>query len=168
MVFVRDVDGQHVLFFDNFLRHFRWMVDREADGPLCAVLGRSWGLCWRSGGGLGTCVGDLGPLLGLYWRSWHALGATVCDPGPLLEPMLAVLGRSGGLCGRSWASVGSPGWLLGPLLHGRSEAVLGREVAQTRTGKRSSEAGIAGLAGLAGLAGMDRIALKPSPDFFKR
>ena len=123
------------------------MIDREVDWPVWVVLGRSWGLCvrsWvalgglclRSGGGLGTYVGDLelllglygrsrvalgasisglgctwaalgiyaadlGPLLGLYWRSWAALGAAVCGPGLLLGPMLAVLGRSWNLFGRS-------------------------------------------------------------------
>ena len=51
-------------------------------GPLCAVLGRSWSLCWRS---------------------WAALGAYVGGLGPLLGPMLAVLGRSWALCGRSGA-----------------------------------------------------------------
>ena len=86
-------------------------------GPLCAVLGRSWGLCWRSGGGLGTDVGDLELFLGLYGRSraasigglgctWAALGAYVGDLGPLLGPMLAVLGRSWGSCVRSWAALG--------------------------------------------------------------
>ena len=57
-------------------------------------MGRSWGLCWRSGA---------------------ALGAVVGGPGPLLGPLLAVLGRSWayvpgprpqGLCWRSWAVLG--------------------------------------------------------------
>ena len=88
---------------------------RSLLGPLCAVLGRSWGLCWRSGGGLGTYVGDLELLLGLYGRSWAALGASIGGLGctwaalgayvgglrPLLEPMLAVLGRSLDLYRRS-------------------------------------------------------------------
>ena len=53
-------------------------------------------LCWRSGDGLGTYVGDLEPLLGLYWRSWATLGAAVvCCTGPLLGPMLAVLAGHG-------------------------------------------------------------------------
>ena len=43
-------------------------------GPMLAVLGRSWGLCWR-------------PLA--------AHGAYVGSPGLLLEPMLAVLGHLG-------------------------------------------------------------------------
>ena len=55
------------------------MVDREAGGPVFAVLGRCWDLCVRS---------------------WAALGAYVGGLGPLLGPMLAVLGRSWGLCGR--------------------------------------------------------------------
>ena len=33
-------------------------------GPLCAVRGRSWSLCWRSCSALGAYVGGLGPLLG--------------------------------------------------------------------------------------------------------
>ena len=37
------------------------------------------------------------------WRSWAALGAYVSGLGPLLRPMLAVLGRSWGLYGRSRA-----------------------------------------------------------------
>ena len=87
------------------------MVGREVDGPLCAVLGRSWGLCWRSWCGLGTYVGGPGPLLGLNGRSWAALGASVAGLGLLLEPMLAVLGRSWGLCGRSWAVL-APLWAV--------------------------------------------------------
>ena len=51
-------------------------------GPLCAVLGRSWSLCWRS---------------------WAALGAYVGGLGLLLGPKLAVLGRFRGLSGRSWS-----------------------------------------------------------------
>ena len=94
-----------------------------------AILGRSWGLCWRSWAALGAYVGGLGPLLGpilavlgrswaLCWRSWAALGAYLRDLGasvgglgPLLGSMLAVLG----LCWRSWGA-------------------LGRKVAQTRAG----------------------------------
>ena len=64
-------------------------------GPLCAVLGRSQGLCWRSWAALVASVGDLRPLLCLYGRSWAALGAYVGGLGSLLGPMLAVLGRSG-------------------------------------------------------------------------
>ena len=106
--------------------------------PLCAVLGRSWGLCWRFGGGLGTYVGDLGPprallaalgpllgrswaLLGCSWRllgrSWPPLGCSwplLAGSWPLLGRSWPVLGRSWSLCWRSWR-------LLGPLL-----AVLGR------------------------------------------
>ena len=87
---------------------------------MCAVLGCSWGLCWRSGGGLGTYVGDLEPLLGLYgwsWAAlgvpigslgstWAALGAYVGDLGLLLGPKLTVLGRFRGLSGRSWDAFG--------------------------------------------------------------
>ena len=63
------------------------MVDREVDGPVWVVLGRSWGLCVWSWAALPAYVGGLGGLLGL---------------------MLAVLGRSFDLCWRSWA-------ILGPL-----------------------------------------------------
>ena len=66
------VTGSMFLFFDILLRHVRWMVDREVDGPVWVVLGRSWGLCVRSRAalgvyvvGLGTNVGDLELLLGL-------------------------------------------------------------------------------------------------------
>ena len=59
------------------------MVGREVDGPLCAVLGRSWDLCERSWGGLGAYVGGPGPLLGFYERSWAALGASVAGLGLL-------------------------------------------------------------------------------------
>ena len=84
-------------FFDIFLRHFRWMVDREVAlgdyvgglgpllDPMLAVLGRSWGLCWRSWaalkayvGGLGSRSGPMWAVLGadqgLSWRSWPVLG----------------------------------------------------------------------------------------------
>ena len=69
---------------------------------------RSWAALGSSIGGLGCTwaalgayVGDLGPLLGLHWRSWATLGAYVGGLGPLLGVMLAVLGRSRDLCGRS-------------------------------------------------------------------
>ena len=74
-------------------------------GPAWAVwaaLGASIGGLGCTGAALGAYVGDLGPLLGLYWRSWAALGAYVSGLRPLMGPMLAVLGRSRGLCGRSW------------------------------------------------------------------
>ena len=48
-------------------------------GPMLAVLGRSWGLCWRSWAALGAHVGGLGS-----------------GSGPklaVLGPMLAVLGE---------------------------------------------------------------------------
>ena len=82
----REVDGQHVVL-DIFLRRFRWLVDREVDGPVLVVLGRCWGLCVRS---------------------WAALGAYVGGLGAVLGPMLAILG----CC---WASTGGHGPLLGPL-----------------------------------------------------
>ena len=62
-----------MFIFDIFLRRFRWLVDREVDGPVWVVLGRSWGLCVRS---------------------WVALGAYVGGLGAVLGPMLAILSRS--------------------------------------------------------------------------
>ena len=58
-----------------FLLLFRVMVGREALGayvgglgpllgPMLAVLGRSWALCWPYVGCLGAYVGGLGPVLG--------------------------------------------------------------------------------------------------------
>ena len=64
------------------------MVDREVNGPVRVVLGRSWG--------------------GLFVRSRAALGAYLGALGPLLGPMLAILHRS-------WAFTGGPGPLLGLL-----------------------------------------------------
>ena len=80
------VDGQHVLsmyfffyvfdgwsivkltgsmfFLDLFLRHLRWMVDREVDGPVWVVVGHSWGLSVRSWAALGAYVGGVGAVLG--------------------------------------------------------------------------------------------------------
>ena len=49
------------------------MVDREVDGPVLVVLGRSWDLSVRSWAGLGAYVGGLGAVLG---------------------PILVILGRS--------------------------------------------------------------------------
>ena len=120
-----------------FLLYFRWMVDREVLGAyvgglgpllglMLAVLGRSWGLCWRS---------------------WAALKAYVGGLGSRSGPMWAVLGADQGLCGRSWlrirAHVGGPGLLsgrlwailaaLGPSVGGLG-AGSGRKVAQTRAG----------------------------------
>ena len=70
---------------------------------MLAVLGRSWGLCWRSGAALGVYVGGLGPLLGPMLAVLGPLGTYVGGLGQLLGPMLAVLGRSWGLYGRSRA-----------------------------------------------------------------
>ena len=58
---------------------------------MCAVLGRSRGLCGRSWVALRPSLGGLGQLLRLMW---------------------AVLGRSWGLCGQSWAALGLPSPLL--------------------------------------------------------
>ena len=38
-----------------------------------AVMGRSWGLCWRSWAILGAYVGGLGTLSGLSRRSWAGI-----------------------------------------------------------------------------------------------
>ena len=101
---------------------------RSLLGPLCAVLGRSWGLCWRSGGDLGPYVGDLELLLRLYGRSWAALGASIGGLGCTGAALGAYVGDPGPLLGlywRSWASLGAavcgPGPLLKPML-----AVLSR------------------------------------------
>ena len=67
--------------------------------PLCAIMGRSWGLCWRSGGCLVTHFGDHGSLVGLYGRSLAALGASI--------------GSLGCTWGASGAYVGDPRPLLG-------------------------------------------------------
>ena len=75
-------------------------------GPMLAVLGRSWGLCWRSWAALGAYVGSLGAVLGpmlavfgrswaLCWRSWAALGAYVGDLGSGSGAKLAVFGGLG-------------------------------------------------------------------------
>ena len=84
------------------------------DGP--------WGLCWRSGGGRGTYVGDLELLLGLYGRSWAVHGAYVGGLGCTWAALGAYVGDLGPLLGlywRSWAAlgayVGGLGSLLGPI-----------------------------------------------------
>ena len=81
------------------------MVDREVDGPVWVILGRSRGLCVRSRAALGACVGylgtnvgDLGQLLDLDGRFWAALRASI-----------------GGL-GCTWAALGAYVGDLGPLL----------------------------------------------------
>ena len=71
------------------------MVGREVDGPLCAVLGRSWDLCWRSWAALGLLQVVLG-----------RLRAYVDGLGPILGPMLTVLGCSRGIYWRSGAALG--------------------------------------------------------------
>ena len=96
---------------------------RSLLGPLCAIPGRFGGLCGRSGSGLGTCVGDLEPLLGLYGRSWAALGASIGGLGCAWAALGAYVGDLGPLLGlywRSWAALGAavcdPGPLLEPML----------------------------------------------------
>ena len=103
-------------------------------GPLRAVLGRSWNLCWRSWAALVTYVGGLGlPLCGSPWQSCSGRSWALCwgpwrfmgvSPGRLLSLRLMVLRDSWvrdswGLCGWSWmapgTSVGTPRRLLGLL-----------------------------------------------------
>ena len=73
---------------------------------------------------LGAYVGGLGPLLGPMLAVLAALGPYVGPMLTVLGSMLAVLGRSWGLCWRSWAAlrayVGGLGSGSGPKL-----AVLG-------------------------------------------
>ena len=91
-----------------------------------AVLGHSWGICWRSWAALVTFVGGPGPYsragarsaaLGsvvrcswkLCWWSWVAVGAHVGDLGLLLGPKLAVLGHLGAgeeVLGPNWSVLG--------------------------------------------------------------
>ena len=116
-------------------------------GPMCVILGRSWGLCGRSWAAPRPSVGGLGRLLGLMWLLGPLraiLGrsrASVGGLGSLLGPLRAILGRS-------WASVGGLGPLSGPLLAilyrswglcWRSWAVLGRKVTQALAGRRSGK-----------------------------
>ena len=51
----------------------------EVLGPMLAVLGRSWDLCWRSWAALGTYVEGLGP-------KWSVLGG---DQGRKVAQTLA-------------------------------------------------------------------------------
>ena len=82
-------------------------------GPMLAVLGRSWDLCWRSWVVLGAYVGGLGSgsgpkmavvgrLQSLSWLSWAALGACVGGLELLSGPSWAVVAAT-------LASVGSLG-----------------------------------------------------------
>ena len=48
---------------------------------MLAVLGRSWGLCWRSWAALGAYVDGLGPLLGPKLAVLGGLGAKVVGLG---------------------------------------------------------------------------------------
>jgi len=99
-------------------------------GPLSglklAVFGCSWGLCWRSGDGLGTYVGDLELLMGLYGRSWADLGSSTAGLGSTWAALGADVDGLGPLVGL----YGGPGPYLGPLhavqLLGPMLAVLGR------------------------------------------
>ena len=107
-------NGQHVLSGYVFFYFFDWWSDAKLSGPMLAVLGRSWGLSWRSLAVLAVYVGGRGPKnaknmsflnaclfpererdLRPGGRSWVVLRAYVGGLGPLLEPMLAVLGPLG-------------------------------------------------------------------------
>ena len=121
------------------------MVDREVDGPVWVVLGRSWGLCVRSWVALGALVGDLGPLLGPIWpknaKNMATLkmrlflkregdlrprGAVLSRPWGVCRRSWPHLGGSRGLCWQSWsaleASVGGLGPLSGPFVRGPGSA----------------------------------------------
>ena len=113
-------------------------------GPLLPVLGRSWGCSLRSWAALGANVGGLGPLLEPMWAvlgcSWGLSGrsrADKCEEHSYLENVCisrtgarsaalgSVLSRSGSLCWRSCAALGTYVGGLGPLL-GFMLVVLGR------------------------------------------
>ena len=83
----REVDGQHALSLIYFFDILDGCPERDVDGPVWVILGRSGGLCVRS---------------------WVALGAYVGGLGAVLGPILAILGGS-------WASTGVPGPLWGPM-----------------------------------------------------
>ena len=51
-------------------------------GPMLAVLGRSWALCWPYVGCLGAYVGGLGLLLGPMLAVLATLGSSAGGPGP--------------------------------------------------------------------------------------
>lgn len=79
-------------------------------GPIFAVCGRSWSLCGRSGARKSKDIATLKTCLFLKRerdvrlgrRSWGALRVYVDGLGLFLGPLLAVLGRTWDLCGRSW------------------------------------------------------------------
>ena len=85
---------------------------------MLAVLGRSWGLCWRSWAALRAYVGGLGS--GLKLAVLARLGAKVLGLGSGSGPKLKVL-----------ACLGAKAVGLG--------RGSGRKVAQTRAGKRSGQ-----------------------------
>ena len=70
---------------------------------MLATLGRSWVSHGCPGPLLGKLCAILGRSWNLSWRSWAALGAYLCGDGPLLGPTFADRGRSWSLCGRSGA-----------------------------------------------------------------
>ena len=75
------------------------MLDREVDVPVWVVLGRSYGLCWRSWAALGAYVGGLGLLLGPMWAVW---GRKKCEEHGYLENMF--ISRAGARSA-AWGSV---------------------------------------------------------------
>ena len=122
-------------------------------GPMLAVLGRSWDLCWRSWAAFGPLWAVLRRSWDLCARSWVALGADAGGLGPLLGRMLPVSGRSWTLCRRSWAAlgpyVGGLGPLLGPKLAvlaalGASEGGLGAGSKRKATQSRKSDPNLSG------------------------
>ena len=79
--------------------------------------------------------------------------------------MLAVLGRSWGLCWRSWAALGAYVGGLGDVLVGVEQKWSVLEGGQ---GRKVDQARVGGQAPHRRIAGMDPTALKPSTDLFKR
>ena len=115
LVFVRSVDGQHVLSMWCCFFISDWWLDVKLKG----VCGWSWAVLRACVAGLGSLLGPLRAVLshswGLCWWSWMALGASEGGLGQLLGPMLTVLSGSWGLCGRSWAALGAMLTILGRL-----------------------------------------------------
>ena len=91
-------------------------------GPMWTILGRPAELSGRSWAALGTYVSRLVLYCGPCGQSWATLGPSGGGLGPLLGlwtvlgrslDLLAVLGRSRGLCERSWAALGASLDVLG-------------------------------------------------------
>ena len=102
--------------------------------------------------------------------SWAALGAYIGGFGPLLGPMLAVLGRSRGICGRAEVVLG-PLWVVLGCSRGlceRSWDVIRPESGPGSSGSSGLKVVLSRQAGLAGLAGMDPIALGGQSPFSRQ